>query len=110
MFRRGSARETQHEREKRANDQRFYALAPLYNDILARASARSARGKEVRVMQEVIKSRFRLSKPTPRMKTFMRWVKGVRDRGKQFIIVCDRIFPLVLAHYVFRSLVVCYLP
>ena len=101
--RRGREKETQQQREKRANDQRFYALAPLYSDILERCGHGS---EDVRVMEEVIKRRFRLTKPTPRMKTFMRWVKGVCKRGKKFIIVCDRLFPLVLAHYVFSSLVI----
>ena len=103
--RRGKEKETQQQREKRANDQRFYALAPLYSEILER-SGHGNEDASVPAMEEVIKSKFRLSKPTPRMKTFMRWVKGVRQRGKKFIIVCDRIFPLVLAHYVFCFLAI----
>jgi hypothetical protein len=85
----------------RADKQRFFAWSPIYEDLLhAKVDLFNESKKGMQLMEEIIATKFRESELTGRMKRFIAFVKDVNSRGDRFIVVSDRLFPLVLAFYV----------
>lgn len=59
---------------------------------------------KVHIMEDLIKSDFDLSPWTGTMRMFIGWVKAVHAAGERFIIVSDKLFPLVLTYSVYLFL------
>ena len=51
-------------------------------------------------MEEVIVKHFKKVPLSGRMKRFIAFVKEVHKSGDKFVVVSDRLFPLVLVFYV----------
>lgn len=83
---------------ERADRQRFFAWAPLYEEIVRRSEGREE--SRVRIMEEVISIRLVKEKYTGRLRRFIALVKRCKEQGERFIVVSDRLFPLVLTYYV----------
>lgn len=91
---------SQTELMERADRQRFFAWAPLYEEIV-RLSAKRKEDARVRLMEEVVARRLvNEGKYTGRLRRFIALVKACKERGERFIVVSDRLFPLVLTYYV----------
>jgi hypothetical protein len=85
---------------ERADRQRFFAWAPLYEEIV-RLSEGVKQDSRVTIMEEVIARRLiKEKKYTGRLRRFIALVKSCKEQGERFIIVSDRLFPLVLTYYV----------
>jgi len=91
---------SQTELMERADRQRFFAWAPLYEEIV-RLSVKGKEESKVRLMEEVIARRLvKEGKYTGRLRRFIALVKSCKERRERFIVVSDRLFPLVLTYYV----------
>jgi hypothetical protein len=89
---------------ERADRQRFFAWAPLYEEVV-RLSESGKEDSRVAIMEKVISNRLvKEKKYTGRLRRFIALVKSCKERGERFIVVSDRLFPLVLTYYV-RSIV-----
>jgi len=85
---------------EKADKQRWYAWSPIYQHVLM-GSEDSTR--DFTWAERVIVEKFRDAELTGRMKRFISIIKGLVRKGKRFIIVSDRIFPLQLVYYVHPS-------
>jgi len=85
---------------ERADNQRFFAWAPLYEEVV-RLSEGMKEDSRVAVMEKVIASRLiKEKKYTGRLRRFIALVKSCKEHDERFIVVSDRLFPLVLTYYV----------
>jgi len=87
----------------RADRQRFFAWAPLYEEIVS-LSAGVKEDSRVAIMEKVIVERLLKEKLTGRLRRFIALVRSFKECGERFIIVSDRLFPLVLTYYVRSSI------
>jgi hypothetical protein len=101
-FRRKKATETQHSIIERADKQRFFAWTPIYAMYVKLLKDRGVNeeSERVRLMEQLISKNLRKQEGTGRVRRFIAWVKSVHDAGERFIVVSDRLFPLVLTYYV----------
>lgn len=85
----------------RADKQRFFAWTPIYEEFMdARRKFHGEQKSDVRLMEEVIVRHFQSARLSGRMKRFIAFVKEAKRNGDKFIVVSDRLFPLVLVFYV----------
>ena len=90
---------SQNQLMERADRQRFFAWAPLYEEVM-RLSAGLRPEARVGIMQKVIKKRLKKEKYSGRLRRFIALIKSCKKSGERFIVVSDRLFPLVLTYYV----------
>jgi hypothetical protein len=95
----GQERETQAQVIKRADYQKFYVLAPLYAHLLHRNLHNDSRATE-----RYIEESYSMMKQTTRMKVLCAWVLRQKEKGRRFVLVSERRFPLLLAGYVLPPL------
>jgi len=92
--------------QMRADNQRWSTWSPLYVTYLAKRSSNT--GTNVRLIEKIVqqgmpeneKDKWAMS---GRLKRLISWVKAVRKLGERFIIVTDRVFPIVLCHWVYLN-------
>jgi hypothetical protein len=90
----------------RADKQRFFAWTPIYEEFMHARNHNNDQKSDMRLMEEVIVRHFRTVPLSGRMKRFIAFVKEVKRNGDKFIVVSDRLFPLVLAFYVLSKFVI----
>jgi hypothetical protein len=97
--------QTEYQIIKRADHQRLYAWSPsCYMEYLRLKNTSSCTSqKRVDLMCKAVAAKIHDSTLTGRVKRVVAAAKYYEGRGERFIIVCERLFPLVLLYYV-RSL------
>jgi len=85
----------------RADKQRLFVWTPIYEEFLDAQTTRTDEQRaDIRLMEDVIVKHFRDVQLSGRIKRFIAFVKEVKRSGDKFIVVSDRLFPLLLAFYV----------
>ena len=85
---------------KRADHQRLYAWSPsCYMEYLQLNKSYTS-PKSVDLMCKAVAAKIHDSTLTGRVKRVVAAAKYYKGRGERFIIVCERLFPLVLLYYV----------
>jgi hypothetical protein len=88
---------------QRADHQRYFAWSPIWLDIMNKLDTEptgSNANVKVRIMEELIASTLHEYKPTSRLLTLASLIKALKDSQQAFIIVSDRLFLVILVHFV----------
>jgi hypothetical protein len=88
---------------ERADYQRYFAWSPIWLDVMKARKDEPAKGKigtKVRLMEQIIASSLEKYEPTSRLLELASLVKALKASGQRFIIVSDRLFLIVLIHFV----------
>ena len=102
QFRKKKGTETQHSLMDRADKQRFFAWTSLFGQYLEKTKGVRDETDKVKIMENIVKRG--LDSPdfimSGRLRRFVALVKSFHKAGERFIVVSDRIFPLVLTYWV----------
>jgi len=89
---------------ERADMQKFIAWAPLYRGIVGCIEAEKKMGKttvnRIAIMEQVVATMLNKTSFSGRLRCFVSFVKALCAKGQRFIVVADRLFPLILTYYV----------